>query len=316
MDTLNPLNLVNPVAAVGTVLKAGASAAQEVPNKALGRAMGAAGGDRRSRSHRHRASQKTAKQSDHHRATAVADHSGSDNRTATAVQGSGDSGHAPTTAVEYTGAQGPDLVGPAGAAGPQAPAAIPGQAAANPNHAEIHDSQSHRSDNKSKPSGWDKARRAVFQGRVKQSAPESRVSSPQTGKVVNRSSTSDGSLSRNTTGPMQFLYSRGGKFAATVAMAVHNKKGSQAGTANTSHSHADVDQQQAQQAQHEGCDEGDDVESGRTGFANGMASNRDKTPGNDAVSRHGAGDPKAAAGGQVNFFYHSNINKLDSHTCI
>ena len=57
MDVLNPAHSTNPVTIAGNLLHAGASAAGEVPNRALGRVMGAAGGSPglRPRSRRHRA---------------------------------------------------------------------------------------------------------------------------------------------------------------------------------------------------------------------------------------------------------------------
>lgn len=292
MDHLNPLHVVNPVAAVGSVLKVGASAAQEVPTKALGLAMGAAGVKRQALSRRHRSGLKADRQA---QAAAVADGQGCDQHQAAAVEGSQDSSHSEATAGTRGGKTTHcDIAGPSG---PVSPQGTNSPKARQATAGERSGSESRTSGSAAKASGWDKARSAVFQGRVKQSAPESRVSSSQSSRELRRSSASGGTLSKNTTGPMQYIWSRGGKFAATVAMAVNNKKGQQTGTANTSHSRDESDQLQDQQQDQQ--NQTDDLETGEE-EPSGIADNSDKTPGTDAVLKHGAGDPKAAAGGQVN----------------
>ena len=94
---------------------------------------------------------------------------------------------------------------------------------------------------------------------------------------------------------MQYIYSRGGKLAATFAMAMASKKGNPAGASNSTSQSQDQHRDQQNQA-----DQAGDVEMGTAAARNGSATdNNDSRPRSDAVSKHGAGDPKAAAGGQV-----------------
>ena len=271
VDTLNPVHTLNPINVVGKVLKAGASAAQDVPNQALGRAMGAAGGPR---SRRHLTPPQAEVQT-RDEATAAEDELGYGSHQAAAV------GYGRQSSQQQA------------AAGAE-------NARSNPAaDRDVHDASrqpnsSHHSqhDSNSKPSGWDKARRAVQQSRVKHS--KSKVSSSGNSREVNRPSVSDGSLSKKETGPMQYIYSRGGKLAATFAMAMASKKGNPGASNSTSQSQ---DQHRDQQNQ---ADQAGDVEMGNAAARNGSATDtNDSRPGSDAVSKHGAGDPKAAAGGQV-----------------
>ena len=289
VDILNPVHTLNPINVVGRVIKAGASAAQEVPNQALGRAMGAAGGSR-SRCH---LSSPRGEVHNHHEATAVEDSLGHGHTQAAAVGDGSQSGHHQAAAVEQNAQlshqHNTDH------------AALSASSKHQP--ANSHDTSSH--DSETEQSGWDKARHAVRQGKVKHSTPK--VSSSGKSRDVSRSSVSDGSLSKKETGPMQYIFSRGGKLAATVAMAVASKKGNPAGASNsTSQSRGQHrDQQNQRRDQQDQADQADDVEMGNAGPSNGGAPADDSgngavnRSGYDAVSRHGAGDPNAAAGGQV-----------------
>ena len=102
-------------------------------------------------------------------------------------------------------------------------------------------------------------------------------------RELKRSSTSGGSLSRNTTGPMQYLYSRGGKMAAVLAL--------MAGRG------AKVPSKEAEEQQHL------DRQAGNTSrhldrhkITSSGASN---APGHDRLSEHGAKNPEKAVGGKV-----------------
>lgn len=276
VDVLNPVHTLNPVHMVGNLLKAGASAAQEMPNQALGRAMGAA-------SRRHVTTPKSSEDHSHDQTTAVEDDPGYGRNQAAAVKGSAPaSNHSTSNHDRHGAASDHASASPQGVATAAAATSHP---ANNP-----HDDDDDDAD--AKPSGWDKARHAVAEGKVKQLSSKSRGSAAKESRQLNKPSTSGGSLSKVETGPMQWMYRRGGKFAATVAKAAAAKRG----VAGSS-THQRQDQQ----------DQAGDIETGDAGLLNGSATecNRvvgsDDKPGFDAVSRHGAKDPEAAAGGQVGF---------------
>lgn len=270
--TVKPVHTLNPINVVGKVLKAGASVAQEVPNQALGRAMGAAGGPRS----RHHLTPPRAEVQTQDEATAVEDELSYGSHQAAAV---GD-GRQSSQHQAAAGAKN-DRSNPAADRDVHDASRQP--QSSNSSHHSPHGQDS-------EPSGWDKS---VQQGRVKHS--KSKVSSSGNSREVNRPSVSDGSLSKKETGPMQYIYSRGGKLAATFAMAMASKKGNPAGASNSTSQSQDQHRDQQNQANQAG-----DVEMGNAAPRNGSATdNNNSMPGSDTVSKHGAGDPNAAAGGQV-----------------
>ena len=285
VDVLNPVHTLNPVHMVGNLLKAGASAAQEMPNQALGRAMGAA-------SRRHVTASKSAEDHSCNQTTAVEDDPGYGRNQAAAVEGSAPaSNHATNNHDRHNASSDHASTTTQGVATAAAATSHP---AKNP-HDDDDDDDEADNDDDAKPSGWDKARHAVAEGKVKQLSSKLRGNAAKESKQLNKPSTSGGSLSKVETGPMQWMYRRGGKFAATVAKAAAAKKGV---AGSSTHQHRS-DQRQDQQ------DQAWDIETGDAGLLNGSSTESARAegatnrPGFDAVSRHGAKDPEAAAGGQV-----------------
>ncbi len=138
--------------------------------------------------------------------------------------------------------------------------------------------------------GWDKVRKVVKGTQMTKSSPNSQGTSaslesssplpegnPESRKLK-RSSTADGSLSRNTRGPMQYIWSRGGKMAAVLAMM--GSRGNKS------------------QPKPEG-----DIEGGKESHGNDAcditSNGADNAPGDDPVSKYGAKSPGQAAGTQV-----------------
>ena len=272
---------MNPVMLVGKGLHAGVTSLQEVPQQAVGHMMGGVSGGHRSQ--RRLAAQATAEaagsspgkvagRSPHRQASAKSPQSR--RRQAAAVKRNQNA--AAAAAHDASEARGADRQ--MGSDHPESD----GSADADPQD-ESNDSSGLR--------GWDKVRKVVKgtpmvkprgddDGR---NVPSLASSSPSPkgdpeSRQLKRDSSSGRSLSRNTTGPMQYIWSRGGKMAAVLAM-----KGSRG---NKTYESNEENIQQRHVSHGNGpCD----VTS--QGAAN--------APGDDAVSQAGARDPQKSAGVQV-----------------
>ena len=149
--------------------------------------------------------------------------------------------------------------------------------------------------------GWDKVRKVV-QGSAKATgrpvkdsvtAALESDSPPPEGNPENRqlkhSDSSSGSLSRNTGGPMQYIYSRGGKMAAVLALL--GSRGSK--------------KEQKEEGDIEAGDAADGVmdpqESDHSDPCDITSPGAMNHPGDDPVSKFGAEKPQKAAGSQVKF---------------
>lgn len=146
-------------------------------------------------------------------------------------------------------------------------------------------------DDSSSLRGWDKVRKVVKGTPMvksrgdddERSVPSLASSSPPPEgnpevRQLKRDSSSGGSLSRNTTGPMQYIWSRGGKMAAVLAM--KGSKGNKSYESNEDDTH-----------ERHASNGNDPCDVTSQGAAN--------VPGDDAVSQAGARDPKKSAGAQV-----------------
>ncbi len=272
---------MNPITLVGKGLHAGVSSLQEVPQQAIGHMMGGVSGGHSSQ--RHLAEQATAeaagssprKAAGHspHRQASAKSPQRRRRRQAAAVKRNQNAAAAADDAPKARGT-GRQM----GSDHPESD----GSAGGHPQD---------QSDVSSGLRGWDKVRKVVRGTPMvksrgdgdERSVPSLASSSPpQEGnpetRELKRDSSSGGSLSRNTTGPMQYMWSRGGKMAAVLAM-----MGSRANARYGS-------DEGGFQERHVSHDNGPcDVTS--QGAAN--------APVDDAVSQAGARDPQKSAGAQV-----------------
>lgn len=141
--------------------------------------------------------------------------------------------------------------------------------------------------------GWDKVRKVV-QGSAMPVKPikdsvtaalESKSPPPEgnpESRQLKHSESSSGSMSQNTTGPLQFIYSRGGKMAAVLAML--GNKWRQEKTAEK-----DVEAKPAPDVARPDSSDSCEITS----------SGAEDHPGDDPVSQFGASKPQQAAGRQV-----------------
>ena len=155
----------------------------------------------------------------------------------------------------------------------------------NPESAETKDEAGDASELR----GWDKVRKVVkgtptpkfsLSSQETSASLDSPSSAPSDevpdSRTLKRSSTSGGSLSKNTRGPMQFMWSRGGKLAA--ALALMSSRGSKS------------------QSSEEG-----DIEAGRQPYGNGSSQGPVNAPGDAFAPKRGARDPDGTAGSEVRF---------------
>lgn len=139
------------------------------------------------------------------------------------------------------------------------------------------------------PSGWDRVRRVVWGSAVPAKPPKDSVTAalestslppegnPDT-RELKHSDSSSGSMSKNTTGPLQYIYSRGGKMAAVLALLGSKAKGRQGeSTARSAETEA-------------AADHGD---SSPCEITSPGAENHS---GDDPISKFGASQPEQAAG--------------------
>ena len=143
--------------------------------------------------------------------------------------------------------------------------------------------------------GWNKVRKVVRGSAMPvqstkdsvTAALESKSPPPQGNpetRQLKHSESSSGSMSKNTTGPLQYIYSRGGKVAALLAMM--GRTGKQEERTSEAESAPDV----AQPDHSDPCD-----------ITSPGPENR---PGDDPISKFGASQPRAAAGSQVSCSAH------------
>lgn len=138
--------------------------------------------------------------------------------------------------------------------------------------------------------GWDKVRKAVRGSATPVKSTKDSITAaleskspppegnPQT-RQLKHSESSSGSMSKNTTGPLQYIYSRGGKVAALLAMM--GRTGKQEESVSEAESALDV----AQPGHRDPCDI--------------TSPGPENHPGEDPISKFGASQPQAAAGSQV-----------------
>ncbi len=272
---------MNPIMLVGKGLHAGVSSLQEVPQQAIGHMMGGVSGGHRSQ--RHFAAQATVEAAGSSPGRA-AGHSPDQQASAKSPQRRRRQ-HAAAVKRNQNAAAADDDAAEARGTDRQVgsdPAESDGSADAHP-----QDQPNDSSDLK----GWDKVRKVVRGTPMvksrgdddEQSVPSLASSSPPPEenpetRQLKRDSSSGGSLSRNTTGPMQYIWSRGGKMAAVLAMkGSRDNKSYESNEDDTHERHA--------------SNGNDPCDVTSQGAAN--------APGDDAVSQAGARDPKKSAGAQV-----------------
>ena len=275
---------------VGKGLHAGAQTLQEVPQQALGHMMGGAGSGLLSRRHlKALATAETAGKgpsrsagssprksagNSPHRAAGNSPHGNSREGGTKSPQQRRKQKHAAAVQRNAT-ASGADRSS-------QAPQTEGRSAADQPVSHGSADSQK-QADGSSGLRGWDKVRKVVkgtpmLKSRAgdERNVPSLASSSPPPAgnpetRALKRDSSSGGSLSKNTTGLMQYMWSRGGKLAAVLTMM---------GTKQLE------------------IKEGD-VEEGTGGNPDSTSQGAANAPGDDPVSQAGARDPQKAAGLQV-----------------
>lgn len=163
-------------------------------------------------------------------------------------------------------------------------------------HASIHDpddtAEHSKPDGDQSASGWARVRQVV-RGSATPAKPAKdsvtaaleSTSLPPEGnpdrRELKHSDSSSGSMSKNTTGPLQYIYSRGGKMVAVLALLGSKSRGKQAGTAE-----GDAETESA-------ADVTRDDDSSPCEITSPGADNR---PGEDPVSKFGASQPQQAAG--------------------
>ncbi len=269
---------MNPIMLVGKGLHAGVSSLQEVPQQAIGHMMGGVSGGHRSQ--KRLAAQATAEAAGSSPGRAAGH---SPHRQGSAKSPQKRRRHAAAVKRNQNAAA---------AAAADAPEAQGTDRHMGSDHPESDVHLQDQPDGSSGLRGWDKVRKVVRGTPMaksrgddddERSVPSLASSSPPPEgnpetRQLKRDSSSGGSLSRNTTGPMQYIWSRGGKMAAVLAM-----KGSRG---NKSYESKEGDMQQMHVSHgNSPCD----VTS--QGAAN--------APGDDAVSQAGARDPQKSAGAQV-----------------
>ena len=282
---------VNPIMLVGKGLHAGAQTLQEVPQQALGHMMGGAGSGLLSRRHlKALATAETAGNSPRRSA-------GNSPRRSAGSSPHRAAGNSPHRNSREGGAKSPQQRRKqkhAAAVQRNAAASVADRASQSEGQSAADQPVLHGSadtqkqaDGSSGLRGWDKVRKAVkgtpiLKSRAgdKRKVPSLASSSPPPAanpdtRVLKRDSSSGGSLSKNTTGPMQYMWSRGGKVAAVLAMM---------GTKQVEIKEGDVEEGTVPHG-NEPCD------TTSQGAAN--------APGDDPVSQAGARDPQKAAGLQV-----------------
>lgn len=143
--------------------------------------------------------------------------------------------------------------------------------------------------------GWDKVRKVVRGSAMPVKSTKDSVTAaleskspppegnPET-RQLKHSESSSGSMSKNTTGPLQYIYSRGGKVAALLAMM--GRTGKQEGSISEAQPAPDV----AQPDHSDPCDI--------------TSPGPENHPGDDPISKFGASQPQAAAGSQVSCSTH------------
>ncbi len=270
---------MNPITLVGKGLHAGVSSLQEVPQQAVGHMMGGVSGGHRSQ--RRLAAQATAEaagsspgkaagHSPHQQASANSPQRRKRRQVAAVKRNQNAEAAVANDAPE---AQGTDRQ--MGSDHPESDGS-----------ADVHPQD--QPNDSSGLEGWDKVRKVVRGTPMvtsrgdndERSVPSLASSSPAPEgnpetRQLKRDSSPGGSLSRNTTGPMHHIWSRGGKMAAVLAMMGsrgNNRYESNEGDIHETHGN-------------DPCD----VTS--RGAAN--------APGDDAVSQAGARDPQKSAGAQV-----------------
>ena len=271
----------SPIMRVGKGVKAGVTTLQDVPQQAIGHIMGGAGGGFHSQKQfQQQAAERAgnsplkgaAGNSPHHK-----DKSVSPQRQQRRV------GRRRAGSVAHKD----DSEGSDGSTEPnqhQLEAPATGASAANGDEQEAGQ----------KLAGWDKVRKVV-RGSATTAKPvkdsvaaalESKSPPPQGNPAtrhLDHSDSSSGSLSKNTGGPLQYIYSRGGKMAAVLAMLGSMRK-KQAET-------DDIEDTAGQAPDAAESDGGDSAEITSHGAQNHS--------GDDPVSRFGANSPHQAAGSQV-----------------
>ena len=141
-------------------------------------------------------------------------------------------------------------------------------------------------------SGWGRVRRVMWGSAIPAKAPKDSVTAalestslPSEGnpdtRELKHSDSSSGSMSKNTTGPLQYIYSRGGKLAAVLALLGSKGKGKQEESSEGS--------SETQPAA--GVTQRDD--SSPCEITSPGAENR---AGDDPISKFGASQPEQAAG--------------------
>ncbi|DBA94053.1 TPA: hypothetical protein ACH3X1_001702 [Trebouxia sp. C0004] len=277
---------MNPITLVGKGLHAGVTSLQEVPQQAIGHMMGGVSGGHRSQ--RRLAAQdpteaagssprRAAGHSPHRQASAKSPHKRQTRQAAAAKRNQ----HAAAAAADDA----PAVRSTERSMGSDHPESDhPG----SDNSADVHP-QGQPSD----PSGlrgWDKVRKVVRGTPIiksrgdenERSVPALASASPTpegnpATRELKRDSSSGGSLSRNTTGPMQYMWSRGGKMAAVFAM-----MGSR-GNKRYESKEGDIQERHASHG------------NGPCDITSQGAAN---APGDDAASQAGARDPQKSSGAQ------------------
>ena len=282
----------NPIMLVGQGVKAGINTLHEAPQQAMGHIMGGAGGG-----HGHRKHSATADNSPRNRAN----DSCPGNRAADSSPQKG----------KVAGHQRPQERGQQAAKVKQqhraeaqrsdsehAATSLQQNGHVSTSAPDAEHSKADEQDGGQNPSGWVRVRKVVRGSATPVKPTKDSVtaalestSPPPEGNPDNRrlkhSDSSSGSMSNNTTGPLQYIYSRGGKMAAVLAML--GSKGKREDTDAEGKPAPDVPQPD---------------DSNPCGVT---SSGADSHPGDDRVSRFGASQPQQAAGSQVSCLTNCSI---------
>ena len=284
----------NPIALVGKGVKAGVTTLQEVPQQAVGHIMGGAGGTHRS--------QKQFKQQVMAERAGVSPHTGA----------AGNSPHETSKADGKITERQKRRAAAAkqrqrhesrssDARGAQVNAQQAGQQSQTAAVNCTADGDANSQEDGERLAAWDKVRKVVRGSATATSKPvkdsvtaalESKSPPPEgnpESRHLNHSDSSSGSMSQNTSGPMQYIYSRGGKMAAVLAML--GSRGSK--------------KEQKEEGDLEARDTADGVlhpqESDHSDSCHITSPGAENHPGDDPVSKFGAQRPQKAAGSQVDF---------------